>query len=680
MESNKKVFICPKCGSEIEIIENQTIGHCDLCDSLVVLPSFLIKKDLINAEQHRNMINRINKAIEFGLSYQFHRAYNLYDKLIKNNYNLNIHDAFPYIGKFLSQYGVYYIMNESLELELVCNNILQESIYENENYQKALLYADGNSQVIIKKEANLIDQFQKDIRKELIKSEPLDVFIMSCDDERSIKITNLIKMQLEQLNLSHSLFIDNHKVPLKQDIIDISKNLSMAKHLILISPNEESLNNTTFRNIWMSYLNDKEILLDPTCHISLILENSDNIENSLIKDNMSVFNYNDTSKMVDKIVKFIAHYPNVVEYNVDYEFLWKHIENEEYQEVRDYLNQKLKKESINYEGWLLLFLSKHKIKNLDELDNLVINPLESYYFQRTYMYAKRLEKEQLYNHYLKCLKNIEDLSIENDEYEEEVKEKQRKLYKREIINLSLRLIPVIISTGLSFWTLSLTNIVQFIIMLFINLATYAFLVVKLIKVLSIGRIPSIIKQNHNEKEYLIQLKKMLDTSVSAKYLPSKNTKKLHLTSIMIMSLAVLFFGIYLAKEIIVKIQNPSINYYYVFDKAYVTGGERETVIIPQSISQKEVVGITSRALYHNNLVKILIIEEGVTSIESEAFQGCPNLEKVYVPSTIEKVINAPFKDCHKIKEFTYNGSKFKPTDFLGNDYQQKNDDIIYRSR
>ena len=43
-----KVLLCPKCGSEIEITDNQTIGHCTFCDSLIPLPFFLVSKDKVS--------------------------------------------------------------------------------------------------------------------------------------------------------------------------------------------------------------------------------------------------------------------------------------------------------------------------------------------------------------------------------------------------------------------------------------------------------------------------------------------------------------------------------------------------------------------------------------------------------------------------------------------------------
>ena len=84
MDNERKVLICPNCGSEIEITENQTLGHCSFCNSLTPLPFFITNRVGFDSKTYSNMLNRVNKATNYSLTYQFHRAFNLFDKLIKN--------------------------------------------------------------------------------------------------------------------------------------------------------------------------------------------------------------------------------------------------------------------------------------------------------------------------------------------------------------------------------------------------------------------------------------------------------------------------------------------------------------------------------------------------------------------------------------------------------------------
>ena len=675
----RKVLLCPKCGSEIEITDNQTIGHCTFCDSLIPLPFFLVSKDKVSMVQHKNMLNRINKAIEFSQSYQFHRAFNLYDKLIKNNFNLNVKDAFPYFGKFLNQYGVTYIMNDSLELELVCLNVVKESIYENENYQKAIVSAtDSNTQSIIKKEANLIDNYQKNLRKELIKSTPLDCAILISANDESLEMgrVNTLKEKLDSLNINTEIALVDFKKIDNETIVNLAKKLSMAKHLVIFSSNYKTMNDTMYRNAWMSYYQDEEIQNSPEKHITIFSNIGDEIEQLPIKE-LPLYSFDNLEGAVENIVNnltFEEYQPNE-----EYKELWDKLNNDDFDEIKEVLNRKLRKSALDYEGWLLLFLSKHKIKSLNELDNLVINPMESYYFQRTYMYASRLQKEELYHHYLNCMKNLETLYVKDEAYENEVLEQQSKIYKKSTISIFIRIIPIIITTLISIWTLSIASTTQFIVMLLINIASYIFFGLRLIKNLSMGRVPNVIKENNSEEEYLMKLRKLLDAKQAARFLPGKKTNRFHFLSAIALVIALSITSIYFIKEGIIKINNKSVDYYYVFNNAYITGGSREKTYVPNKIGGKTVVGIEKNAFKNNQVIRELVIEDGVKYIESSAFTNCTNLEKVIVPESISRVINSPFKDCNNLNEFTYLGNTFKPADFLGNDYQKKMPNLIYKT-
>lgn len=675
---DKHILICPHCGSEIEVVDKQTIGHCTCCDTLLPLPSFIINQDKFNSTTFNNMLNRVNKATEFSLSYQFHRAYNLFDKLIKNNYNLNIRDAFPFIGKFLNQYGVAYIMNDNLETELVCLNILKESIYENEYYQKALIYSDSNVQSIIKKRASEIDKFQKEVRKELIKSEPVDICIMIDDTiDDGVNLEYAKTLQTKFTNLKHKVVITEgcfNQIS-KENIIKLNQCLSMAKYLIILSKNSEHLNDTLFRNSWMSYFNDSEIAQNPINHISVITDDK-TIKDSLPIKDLNFYSTNELDQCVMATLKCFENY-QVVEEKDLYPELTALLNQDEYDLVRDELNKKLKKQNLDYQGWLLMFLSKHRIKSLDDMEKLVINPIDSYYYQRIYMYASRDQKVVLYEYYLKCLKNLSELDNINEEYETLLKEEQEKLYKNDIIGLSLRLIPILFTTILSIITLSICSVVEIIIMLIINIAAYAFFASKLIKILLTGKIPAIIRQNNGEKAYIQQLKKVVEPDVAAKYVPGEGTRKHHKMGLIILGIALLMTFTYLTKEIVVKAQNSSINYYYVFNKAYVIGGTKSKVLVPEKISGKKVVGISKNAFYRNGVIEELYVEEGLTTIASGAFKECPNLKTVTLPSTVTSVYGAPFEGCSNMHEFTYYGRKIKPSDFFGNNYQAVMKDLVY---
>ena len=55
-------------------------------------------------------------------------------------------------------------------------------------------------------------------------------------------------------------------------------------------------------------------------------------------------------------------------------------------------------------------------------------------------------------------------------------------------------------------------------------------------------------------------------------------------------------------------------------------------------------------------VKTVIIPEGVTSIERNAFFGCGNLESVVIPSTVTEIQPDAFKNCSNLTSVSYLGS------------------------
>ena len=154
---------------------------------------------------------------------------------------------------------------------------------------------------------------------------------------------------------------------------------------------------------------------------------------------------------------------------------------------------------------------------------------------------------------------------------------------------------------------------------------------------------------------------------------------MHLLSIIALCICLIFSGAYLTKEIVVRVENRSINYYYVFNTVYVNGGNKENVYIPEKIGGKDVLGITKEAFKNNQYLRTVKIENGLSYIESNAFDNCQNLVKVDLPKSIVRVIDAPFSGCTSLEEFTYRGNRFRPADFLGNDYRNKMPNLNYKN-
>jgi hypothetical protein len=57
-----------------------------------------------------------------------------------------------------------------------------------------------------------------------------------------------------------------------------------------------------------------------------------------------------------------------------------------------------------------------------------------------------------------------------------------------------------------------------------------------------------------------------------------------------------------------------------------------------------------------NLIKSVVVEEGITEIGAATFQELPNLETVTVAGSVETVGDSAFADCEKLKVVTFEGT------------------------
>lgn len=74
-------------------------------------------------------------------------------------------------------------------------------------------------------------------------------------------------------------------------------------------------------------------------------------------------------------------------------------------------------------------------------------------------------------------------------------------------------------------------------------------------------------------------------------------------------------------------------------------GNEEYVVIPEGVTT-----IEKDAFENYQNIKTVVIPEGVTSIKSDAFYFCKNLMRVYLPSTLKEIHERAFFGCHKIVE------------------------------
>ena len=76
--------------------EKQSIANCSDCDALNPVPQGIYQANIKNVDW---LLERYKKAVEHLNLYQFHKAYNIYDKIAKSH-----SDGYAFWGKVLAQY------------------------------------------------------------------------------------------------------------------------------------------------------------------------------------------------------------------------------------------------------------------------------------------------------------------------------------------------------------------------------------------------------------------------------------------------------------------------------------------------------------------------------------------------------------------------------------------------
>lgn len=143
--------------------------------------------------------------------------------------------------------------------------------------------------------------------------------------------------------------------------------------------------------------------------------------------------------------------------------------------------------------------------------------------------------------------------------------------------------------------------------------------------------PSLIKLNiilsNNTKESKILTNDMIKSDVSSLHL-GDNTLEAEYEG------HTFYFKITIKPKDDLRFSYQSFGVGYFIDGYY---GEDEIITLPKTYNGKPVLGIVDSAFLKNDVIKVVYIPKGYTTIEAAAFYQCPNLISIYVPSTVTTV-------------------------------------------
>ena len=694
MEDRYLLLKCPKCGGKIIFSTNQQIATCDDCGSLITLPRVMYN-DSLSVEKRTAIIEKFNKATDFQLDFQFHRAYNIYNKIIKANENNNFEDYYPYWCKVLAQYGILYELNDYLEPKVVPNRTSFESIFNNPNYLKALELASLNIQTILKQEATKIDSAIKKIQYGIFDYAPKNVCIYIDDSdnnpkkERDLRILEDVKRTLKARVLtyqtSEGMINLLNKELMETKLFGLINNSQM---MIVISSAFNHFMANYFRNTWSRFNHkyqktetaDNRLIVLTDIDVAGIDEKGLGVKKDQIVSLRNPRHLAILNALIDANIKKIK-LSDEKEYRAEEKYLEinESIQNEKYDEAKAALNILIEEGCSSSIIWFYSYLVRNKIKGI-ELDNKkLIDPRLDYFFNKAYQTAPFLEKIKLYDYINTCLDRLTILDEVDENYEKELLKAQKEMHAKRKLLLIRDFSLIFILNILSFATLSLGNIAMIIIAVLLFGSFYAYAIRRYIMSISIEKIPDGLRNKVDVKKYFYRIKKELTPEQAARFIPGPYAKKTKLFANVVLIIAVAFTFSFFIKELSVKIQNSDLNYYYVFNRVVITGGNDKDIVIPSRIGLRNVYKIANKAFYKNDKLETLEFKYGTIIIGDDAFAKCYNLQSITLPASLRRVGGRgkeSFRDCNNVKKIQYSKiSGIRMEDLFGDDWIEKMDQL-----
>ena len=241
-------FKCKMCGGTIEFEQGATVGVCDSCGTKQTLPR-------LDDDRRANLYDRAN---HFRRNNDFDKAMGIYEQIL----NEDTTDAEAYWSLVLCRYGIEYVEDPQSRKHIPTVNRAQfTSIFADEDYKSALLYADGYQKQIYEEEAKAIDDIQKGILAISQKEDPFDIFI--CYKETDANGRRTHDSVLAQ-DLYHQLTQEGFKVFFSRITLEdklgsayepyIFAALNSAKVMVVLGTKPEYFNAVWVKNEWSRYL------------------------------------------------------------------------------------------------------------------------------------------------------------------------------------------------------------------------------------------------------------------------------------------------------------------------------------------------------------------------------------------------------------------------------------------
>lgn len=158
------VLKCKMCGGDLTPAEDSTVCECEFCGTLQTIPT----------ADNEKKINLFARANRLRFNNEFDKAAGVYETIISDF----LEEAEAYWGLVLCKYGIEYVDDPVTGKKIpTCHRSSFESIFDDNNYELVMEYADAVSKRVYRDEAKKIEDLRKGIIEVSSNEQPYDIFI-----------------------------------------------------------------------------------------------------------------------------------------------------------------------------------------------------------------------------------------------------------------------------------------------------------------------------------------------------------------------------------------------------------------------------------------------------------------------------------------------------------------------
>lgn len=242
------IFKCKMCGGSLNVQDHSRIVECEYCGTRQTLPKL----------ENEKTSGLFDRAGDLRRQNEFDKAEALYEQILE----MDNTDAEVYWSLVLCKYGIEYVEEPGTGKRIPTIHRAQfTSIFADENFKKALEYADDEQRQLYNEEAGKIEQIQKDIIEISSKEEPFDVFICYKESDENGNRTedSVIAYDLYQNLTKNGYKVFFSRVTLESKLGTayepyIFSALNSAKVMIVIGTKPEYFDAVWVKNEWSRFL------------------------------------------------------------------------------------------------------------------------------------------------------------------------------------------------------------------------------------------------------------------------------------------------------------------------------------------------------------------------------------------------------------------------------------------